>query len=184
MTMRSKRVLLLSAALIGSTALVASAQNPEKPREEPRRAVGVITTSEAVTVDETGPVTILRGAPADGDHVTVTRPARRAYSVYATMDGFDPRGQEGRLAQKAEALARQIAEAKTTGEAQSLHAELHKVLQDQFALRQKRHEEEIEKLETQVKKLREMVSMRQENRMQIIESRVRELLNEAKGLGW
>jgi hypothetical protein len=81
-------------------------------------------------------------------------------------------------------LAKQIVNAKTNAEMDKLKDKLKETLAKQFDDRQKRHEKELEALEGQVKKLKEMVSKRQENKKEIIEERTRQLEREAKGLGW
>jgi TATA-binding protein-associated factor Taf7 len=66
-------------------------------------------------------------------------------------------------------LAKQIINAKTDVEKDKLKDKLKETLTKRFDDRQKRHEKELEALEAQVKKLKEMVSKRQENKKEIIE---------------
>jgi hypothetical protein len=81
-------------------------------------------------------------------------------------------------------LAKQIADAKTDGDKEKLRDKMKEVLDKAFEERQKRHEKEIEALEAQVKKLKEMVGKRKENKRDIIDERVKQLQREAAGLGW
>jgi hypothetical protein len=61
---------------------------------------------------------------------------------------------------------------------------LSKTLGDQFDFRQKRHNLEIDALERQVVKLKELVRKRQESRTEIISRRVEQIQREVDGLGW
>ncbi len=81
-------------------------------------------------------------------------------------------------------LARQLAEAKSDAEKEKLRDKMKEVLDKAFEERQKRHEKEIEQLEAQVKRLKEMVAKRKEAKREIIEERIKQLQREAAGLGW
>ncbi len=100
-------------------------------------------------------------------------------------------GEQNKLAQSEAALARQAEELKhllerNRGDARrsEFRTKLSKNLGEQFDLRQKRHAMEIEALETQVKKLKELVRKRQESREDIISRRLDQIEREADGLGW
>jgi uncharacterized protein YlxW (UPF0749 family) len=84
---------------------------------------------------------------------------------------------------KAVELARKMAAARGE-EKEKLEKQLTEVLNKSFDDRQKRHEKEIEALEAQVKKLKEMVSKRKVNRDEIIAERMKQLERDASGLGW
>ena len=81
-------------------------------------------------------------------------------------------------------LTKQLAEAKSDGDKDKIKEKLKELLVKQFDDRQKRHEKELEALETQVKKLKEMVGKRQENKKDIIDERIKQLQRDAQGLGW
>jgi hypothetical protein len=81
-------------------------------------------------------------------------------------------------------LARQLAKAKGEGEKESITAKLRETLEKQFDQRQKKHQAEAEALEAQVKKLKELISTRNENRKEIISRRLDQVVREAQGLGW
>lgn len=81
-------------------------------------------------------------------------------------------------------LARQIAEARSDTDKESLRDKMTDVLDKAFEERQKRHEQEIAALEAQVKRIKEMVAKRKENKQAIIGERVKQLEREAAGLGW
>jgi hypothetical protein len=91
---------------------------------------------------------------------------------------------EANLAHEADRLARQLGEAKSDTDRDKLKTQLGEVLGKQFDQRQKRHEREIEQLEAQIKKLRNLVEKRQENRREIIGRRLEQILRESQGLGW
>jgi hypothetical protein len=92
--------------------------------------------------------------------------------------------EEQQLAHRANELARQLRDVKTDIDKDKLKALLTETLERQFDLRQKRHTTEIENLEAQVKKLKELVQKRQEARRDIINKRLDQLKSEAEGLGW
>jgi len=81
-------------------------------------------------------------------------------------------------------MARKLGEAKSESERSQIKTELTDLLEKQFGLRQKRHQEEIAALEAKVKKLKELVEKRQENRREIIAKRLDQILSNAEGLGW
>ena len=81
-------------------------------------------------------------------------------------------------------LTKQLSDAKTDGDKDKLKDNLKELLVKQFDDRQKRHEKELEALEAQVKKLKEMVGKRQENKKDIVEERMKQLQRDALGLGW
>jgi hypothetical protein len=85
---------------------------------------------------------------------------------------------------EADKLARQLAKAKGDGEKESITAKLREALEKQFDQRQKKHQAEAEMLEAQVKKLKELISSRNENRKEIISRRLDQVVREAQGLGW
>ena len=91
---------------------------------------------------------------------------------------FDPADSE------AKKLAKQLSEAKTDSEKDKLKEKLKELLTKQFDERQQRHVKELEALDAQVKKLKEMVGKRQENKKDIIDERTKQLGREAAGLGW
>ena len=74
--------------------------------------------------------------------------------------------------------------AQTDAQRADVRTKLTDNLGKQFDLRQKRHGLEIEALEAQVKKLRELVRKRQESREDIISRRVDQIIRETDGLGW
>jgi hypothetical protein len=92
--------------------------------------------------------------------------------------------QESALAHEANEIRHKLESATTDAQRSEVRAKLSENLGKQFDLRQKRHGLEIESLEAQVKKLRELVRKRQDSREEIISRRVDQILREAEGLGW
>jgi hypothetical protein len=91
---------------------------------------------------------------------------------------------ETMLTQSAARLAKALGEAKSDTEREKLKDQLSKVLESQFDQRQKRHANEIAALEARVKKLKDLLARRQENRREIVSKRLDQILSEAQGLGW
>jgi hypothetical protein len=92
--------------------------------------------------------------------------------------------EEATLANQAAKVARQLGGTKSDTDRDKLKTQLSTILEKQFELRQERHKKEIESLESQVKKLRDLVDKRQENRREIVAKRLDQILQEAQGLGW
>jgi hypothetical protein len=92
--------------------------------------------------------------------------------------------EEMTLTNQASQLAQQLGAAKSDTDRDKLKTQLGTILEKQFELRQERHRKEIESLEAQVKKLRDLVDKRQENRREIIAKRLDQILQESQGLGW
>jgi hypothetical protein len=99
-------------------------------------------------------------------------------------DREEPQNEETELAREANDLVRQLGEAKDDAGREKVRTKLSAVLEKQFDLRQKRHTSDIDALENQVKKLKELVQKRQENRRDIISKRLELLQRQAVGLGW
>jgi len=73
--------------------------------------------------------------------------------------------------------------AKTEADRSQIKTQLNGILEKQFDLRQKRHQDEIAGLEAKVKKLKGLVEKRQENRREIVSKRLDQILSNAEGLG-
>jgi hypothetical protein len=103
---------------------------------------------------------------------------------FLTLTSPAARNAENTLAHRADELARKLGGAKSETDRSQIKTELTDVLEKQFDLRQKRHHDEIAALESKVKKLKDLVERRQENRREIIAKRVDQILRDAEGLGW
>jgi hypothetical protein len=69
-------------------------------------------------------------------------------------------------------------------ERKKIETKLATALANQFDLQQKRRELELSRAEAQMKKLRELMRKRTEERKTIIDKRLEQLVREAEGLGW
>ena len=111
-------------------------------------------------------------------------PPNGSYSQAATSFGFNT---DWRIHNEEAAIApivHQLKVAKTDSEVEKITAQLDEALEKSFAMRQKRHAQEIEELEAKVKTLKELVAKRQEKRREIVANRREQILREAQGLGW
>jgi hypothetical protein len=106
------------------------------------------------------------------------------WKVAGSPEGNQLAMQESTLAHEANEIRHRLESATTDSQRSEVRTKLAENLGKQFDLRQKRHGLEIEALETQVKKLRELVRKRQDSREEIISRRVDQVLREAEGLGW
>ena len=175
--MKVKIMLLVLVATVGSAALVASAQTP---------------TSFVVTSGSSGDPQVSVASPAArrwwcrtsraGGPDGVRRSARTFFSPRPNQ--FFYTTEDNPLSHQAEQLAQQLAAAKSDSDREKIKGQLAETLEKQFDQRQKRHEEEIKSLEAQVKKLKDLVDKRQENRREIIARRLNQIVKESQGLGW
>ncbi len=84
---------------------------------------------------------------------------------------------------KAEAIAAKYLKAKET-EKRKLRNKLKEKLNTLFEQKEKRRKEEVEKLEQELHELRKSLLIRQQNKKEIIERRIKELLDEDEYLDW
>jgi hypothetical protein len=185
MKLKAKPVLLLFIAAVASTALVASAQTPA-----PAPYVITSTSDDAPAVAVVPPVPPQPPAPPGAfpsADVFAPRPdvfAPRPVPVRGARNQFFYSPDDGGPSRQAEALAQQLAAARSDSDRDKIKGQLTELLEKQFDQRQKRHEEEIKQLEAQVKKLKDLVDKRQENRREIISRRLDQIVKESQGLGW
>jgi hypothetical protein len=185
MTLKYIGTLLTSIALVVAAAAV-SAQQTAPPREEtkggvPDRPAYPQKLERSADIDPLAQVT------NDSDLRTGIR------SVYGrNIPWFSGGGgeqnelskAEAAVARKADELKRMLERAKGDSRRNEVRTKLAENLGQQFDLRQKRHGLELEALERQVAKLKELVRKRQESRDDIISRRVEEIQREIDGLGW
>jgi hypothetical protein len=93
-------------------------------------------------------------------------------------------GEEAGLANEAGVLIRKLEAADSDTARAEIKTQMSANLGKQFDARQKRHDQEIKALEAKVKKLKELVSKRQESREEIISRRLEQVLRDSQGLGW
>jgi hypothetical protein len=182
--MNAKHVLSLMVCL-GVSVLVVSALG----QEQPAGATATFLRSPAAS----GPVLVQAPVAETGQpgstspyQVFPGRPVGHGGgSGYFTTSSWGPSSpEEANLAHEADQLVHQLGEAKSDSDKDKLKTKLSDLLEKQFDQRQKRHESEIEALEAQVKKLKDLVQKRQENRRDIVSKRLDQILRDAQGLGW
>ena len=121
------------------------------------------------------------------DAVTIPSSVQRldvGYPGYESPERSQIPQQESVLQHEANEIRHRLESATTDAQRSEVRAKLSENLGKQFDLRQKRHGLEIESLEAQVKKLKDLVRKRQDSREEIISRRVDQILREAEGLGW
>ncbi len=167
---------LFSVAVLAGGAIVASAwaQSPAPRLSEatsPFRA-------EATVYQGQDPLTNVQ---------YLSRAGQVAYSPYGgSWNVGDPaiHAEEVRLSQESSKLVHEFQSADSDSKRDDLKPKLKEALGKQFDLRQKKHGKEIEALEAEVKKLKQLVAKRQENRDEIITRRYEQVVRESEGLGW
>jgi hypothetical protein len=178
MNMKMKYVGMLLTSLGLVTAVAAVPAQQDDPRPDKPASQDYYTPLAPVA----RPV-----AENDGDVLHEHRRSHYANLAYFQRDDGEHgklAAAEAALAHEAEQLKRSLEQSKTDSKKSEIRTKLAENLGKQFDLRQKRHGLEIEALETQVKKLKELVRRRQESREDIISRRVDQLLREVDGLGW
>jgi len=164
--MKSRHALgLMTASAVA--ALVASAFAQDTGR--PRSADSADTLPASSAPNKLGDDT-LRAWPTSGPTVD---PALKQLAA-----------EEMAIARQADLLIRQLEAAESDARRKEIKAKLSEALGQQFDVRQKRHGLEIEALEAQVKKLKELVQKRQENRAEIISRRLDQVVRDGEGLGF
>jgi hypothetical protein len=105
--------------------------------------------------------------------------------VFRERTAFEPFAEEESLRAQSQELARAL-ESERVGSPkyEAVKTQLRDLLSKQFDKRQARHKNQIEALEAQVKKLREVVQKRQENREDIVSRRLDLIIRESQGLGF
>jgi len=164
----------LAAALVG---LVLIATQPASGQVQNQPAASSATPTPAV-ITGSGPV---QYAPLPG------RPYW--YQSFPGTRTSDPEldkllAEEGRLEQEASGLVEEYSRTQDEAQRGKTKAKLAATLEKQFELQQKRRDLEVAHIETQLKKLREIMRKRGEARQTIIDKRLDQLLREADGLGW
>lgn len=92
--------------------------------------------------------------------------------------------QERPLHRAAQELAERHASAQEEEQRAEIVEELHEVVEKQFDLRQQGRAEELDALERELARLRDTHQRREEQKEEIVQDRVEDLLRDAEGLGW
>jgi hypothetical protein len=114
---------------------------------------------------------------------------RMTYVPVQMHNGPDPevgklQHEEAKFDQEAAGLLREFARTENNDQRDKLKTRLADILAKEFDLQQKRRELELTRLETHMKKLRDMMNKRGAARQTIVEKRLDQLLRDADGLGW
>jgi hypothetical protein len=109
----------------------------------------------------------------------------RYVTTYVNDQGLAwPTGDHANLEHEVTELAGKLSSAKSDSDRSKIRTQIGELLEKQFELRQKHHIKEIEALEAKVKKLKDLVQKRQDNRREIVSKRLDQILSDAEGLGW
>jgi uncharacterized membrane protein YccC len=92
--------------------------------------------------------------------------------------------QEGELETKIQEAVHQFATLTDETARTQMRADIARLLEQQFELRQNRHEQTVQKLEERVRLLRAALQKRENARQKMVDGRLNVLLEEAEGLGW
>jgi hypothetical protein len=102
----------------------------------------------------------------------------------ATVYGVFGNGSSAEQGSKVGKLLSSYRETNEETERGRLMQELTGAVAEEFDARQKSREQELAKLEEQVRKLRELQKRREQEKDQIVADRVRQLVRDVDGLGW
>jgi hypothetical protein len=181
MKMKYAVAFLASLAIIAMAASVPAQQDAPTPKDSTRSAdlAPVITSRSPYYSNDAGGHPLL----APGQRGLFSHPTTE-WRVAGSPEHNQLAEQESTLAHEANEIRHRLESATTDAQRSDVRTKLAENLGKQFDLRQKRHGLEIEALEAQVKKLKELVQKRQESRAEIISRRTDQVLREAEGLGW
>ncbi len=179
--------LLTSMGLVAAAAAAVAAQQSREATKDAVPPEKAYSTQGAKSADA-GSAAQAPDQPSNSDLIgrTPSEYGRNYASAYTFPTGEQNAlsNAESALARKADGLKRMLEHAKGDSQRNEVRTKLAENLGQQFDLRQKRHKLEIEALEQQVAKLKELVRKRQESREEIISRRVEEIQREVDGLGW
>jgi hypothetical protein len=162
-----------------AVAIVASTRAQDnRLARDPRGADPFSADSAPATAPAQGPKVEYGGPGSDTVHPRLPsspflRPAARAVG-----------NEEAVLERRVDVLSQQLEAADSDERRGEIKAQLGDILGRQFDLRQKRHALEIEGLEARIRKLRQLVQKRQENRAEIISHRLDQIVRDSQGLGF
>ena len=173
----------------GLPVLLASAnarqEAPRPPTTVPPPSGVSFTQSDGAYVISPVPPVPPVPPPPQGRFTTLAGTGQRERNAYYYAVDFQPmNAEDANLQRGVEELSRKLGGAKGSEDRSKIKDQLTEVLEKQFNLRQKRHQDEIKALEDKLKKLKDLVDKRQENRKEIVAKRLDQILSEAEGLGW
>ncbi len=151
----------------------------------PAYGQGSSSANPGSTTYTLNPASFSVGQPSPMPHPNLEGQASNLFSQAATFyagNRHDWRVQNEEAA--ISPLVQQLKDAKSESQVEKIKGQLDEALEKSFAMRQKRHTQEIEELEAKVKTLKELVAKRQEKRREIVANRREQILRDAQGLGW
>ena len=174
--MKSRHVLGLMIALT-SAAFVVSALAQDAG---PARSASGLSADSAPTVAPD-----VQGAGSPGSRPGADTLLASPTSLPAADPVLRKLGTEvAELGRQSDSLIRQLEAADSDALRHDIKAKLGETLSKQFDAGQKRYGLEIEALEAQIKRLKNLVRKRQENRAEIISRRLDQIVRDSQGLGF
>lgn len=161
----------LAAAALAAWASGQSAQSQVNEKTPARIARPVLAPPNAAATYPSSTITYAPQAGAGGPYAFFAGTSEQAQTAAAHE-------------QKARELLSKYSATENQEERAKLVEQLSSVVSEQFEARQQARQQELERLEEQLKKLRQLHDRRASEKSQIVEDRVRQLLREADGLGW
>jgi hypothetical protein len=131
-----------------------------------------------------------RSAPGQSSSAPdLAQPNHGQTSFYPAQAKKDPEldklvAAEGEAAREVAKLVAEYRQTEDDGERTKIKPKLAAALTKQFEQQQKRRELELARAEEQLKKLRELMKKRGEEKKNIVDKRLDQLVREAEGLGW
>jgi hypothetical protein len=167
-------VLLMIVPSVGLLVASALAQSPlQPPSRDHRDPFNQDFQDQLLSKPATQPIDVPTTGPRD---LSAYIPEVHSRRVVARIDL--------EISNEVDQLVAKLGEARSDTDKDKIKTQLSEVLAKQFDQRQKRHEHEIAELEAKVKKLKDLVARRQDNRRDIITKRVDQILRDSEGLGW
>lgn len=146
-----------------------------------RGTVGGVTLPGPATVSGAGPASLLPPPTFRNPHTLEQLPVYRAR---VSEEQSKLAQQASQLERTVQQLVHDFAGLEDEEAKAKLKVQLAEALVQQFDARHAIREQELQQLEEQMKRLRELLEKRKEAKPKIIESRMDELIRAAEGLGW
>lgn len=125
------------------------------------------------------------GAAYDGGYAMMTEGGQAGF--YADGGAGGVRDEETQIAQVQAEIALLRGELSHKGsqkQREEVIVAMRKLLNEHFDLRTRQREQQLSRLETRLKKLRDQLKQRGDSKTDVVEVRLKEYINEAKGIGF
>jgi hypothetical protein len=145
------------------------------------RTVGLVATAAAVIV-------VSQRVPVMGQQGGM-RPGQRFAANSAEANLADPQMQaafdeESAARHSVAELVDRYSRTENQKDRTELKSQLGKALDDEFVAQHKRRSLELDRVEAQLKKVRDLLRRRIQERQTIVDNRLEQVVREAEGLGW